>query len=109
MKTCMLLAAAAFLAPVFGAAVASKPQLNQYRNMNDCNERRDILRYYEPSPDRCYDMDDEAGAFYYSSGGRYDPYVYPERGCGGNEYNPRGNGDCYDRGNYRSFKMRDRS
>lgn len=35
MKTIMLLAAAAFLAPVFGAAVASKPQLNQYRNMND--------------------------------------------------------------------------
>jgi hypothetical protein len=37
------------------------------------------MNYDDPESGRCYDLDDNAGAYYYSGGG-YTPQMYYDRG-----------------------------
>ncbi|OIW34488.1 hypothetical protein CONLIGDRAFT_675463 [Coniochaeta ligniaria NRRL 30616] len=104
MKTSILAAAAALLAPALGAAVQHRPQMRQYGNMDDCRHQRNVMQYSEPQSGRCYDMDDRAGAFY-SPESNYRPRVYNERGCNGEGHDPPRHGGCCERGGYRSYRL----
>ncbi|KAJ9164575.1 hypothetical protein NKR19_g1264 [Coniochaeta hoffmannii] len=106
MKTSVLLAVSALLAPGLGSVLMAKSenQMNQYPNMNECNNHREPIHRASPRPNRCYDMEDNYQAFYYQYGDQYRPQMYTERGCRGRRYDPPKN-RCCDRGRYNSYMM----
>ncbi|KAH8760999.1 hypothetical protein F5883DRAFT_524306 [Diaporthe sp. PMI_573] len=81
-------------------------KLNQYRTLDDCENDRDILYHAAPVSGKCYELDDQTGAFFYNTGGFWQSYSFDDHGCGGTSHKfQRYTGKCVERGSQNSVKF----
>ncbi|QIX01113.1 hypothetical protein AMS68_006630 [Peltaster fructicola] len=74
-----------FLSTVLaGAALAANSKLNQYANINDCNNDKNIISHASPVVGSCHQIDAKTGAVYLVTGS----------GAAGEVYSAYANGGC---------------
>ncbi|KAL0930464.1 uncharacterized protein CTRU02_214539 [Colletotrichum truncatum] len=114
MKTSIACLAASLLSTAFALpsagnsaieARAGKVKFNQYRNMADCQNDAGILYHAAPVSGRCYDIDDQTGAFFYNPGIFTQVHLYQNKGCSGASQKLSLRGSCLDRVGKGSIKM----
>ncbi|KFY09540.1 hypothetical protein V492_05465 [Pseudogymnoascus sp. VKM F-4246] len=90
-----LLAAGAVLSGVAPAS-AALPKYNQYPTLDDCKNDKNILYHTAPYSGHCYDLMDEAGAYFFNTGGFLNCNGYEGKGCYSEKkhFSPY-SGNCY--------------